>query len=73
MSGVTPACSQAKQRSGAAPPRHHFVGDKQNTVGVADPLHLREHPGRIDQHAAGAEDQRLDDQRRDRPRSGTPS
>ena len=53
-------------RSRAAPACHHFVGDQQNAMNFAYPFHLGEHPSRIDQHAAGAEDQRLNDQRRNR-------
>ena len=46
MSGATPACSQAKQRAGAAPAGHHLVGDEQHAVRFADRAHLGEHARR---------------------------
>ena len=65
MSGVMPACSQAKSVPVRPQPGHHLVGDEERRRGrLANAPHLGEHGGRVGQHAAGAEDQRLDDERR---------
>ena len=45
-----------------APAGHHLVRDEQHAVGRADPPQLCEHRGRVHEHAAGAEHQRLDDE-----------
>src|SRR3984957_11739688 len=52
-----------EQRPGAAPAGHYLVGYEQNIRRFADPFHLLEHPGRIHQHPARAQDQRLHDKR----------
>ena len=49
------------QLAGAAPSGHHFVGDHQHAVAVADFAQAREVLGRRNQHAVGADDGLDDD------------
>ena len=52
--------------AGAAPSGHHLVGNEQHIMRAADRGHSGQDVGAVDFHAARAEDQRLDDQRRRR-------
>ena len=60
--GDHPRLVAGEARAGAAPAGHHLVGDEEDAVRRTNAAHFGEHPRRIDQHAAGAEDQRFDDE-----------
>ena len=63
MSGDDAGLLAGEQRSGAAQAGHHLVGDEQHAVALRRSASFRASTcGGIDQHAARAQNQRLDDQ-----------
>ena len=59
MSGLHVPVIDGEPFAGAAPAGHHFIGDQQHAVAVADFAQAREVLGRRNEHAIGA-DNRLD-------------
>ncbi len=53
-----------EHRAGAAEAGEDFVEDQQDVVALAEFFNFRENIGRVEFHAAGALDERLDDDRR---------
>ena len=61
MSGVTPAASQANSAAGAAEAGENLVEDQQQLVAVGGRAQALQHRRLVEQHAARALHQRLDD------------
>ena len=61
MSGLTIPMVDGEPLAGAAPAGHHFVGDHQHAVAVADFAQAREVLGRRNEDAIGADDGLEDD------------
>ncbi len=53
-----------EQRSGPPEASHHLIGNEQHAIGLADALQLSENASAINEHAPGAKNDRLQEERR---------